>query len=197
MGELAGITGVMFSGDFGRLLNAARERGGRGAGHGTAHAAACRRRGLDMHVRDWKEMNGGTRGRFERIASVGATEYVAAEEDAREGRQEEIYRRFFRLCHDLLPDRGRLCLRSVLRRERILRILPLDKMSLKAMRGSDEGISAVLKKSAGSLPPQGVEQLRQAALPWLVGSDATGIGVFRNRLRSKGVPTGPVEPVCA
>jgi cyclopropane-fatty-acyl-phospholipid synthase len=95
---------------------------------------------------------------------VGAIEHFASIEDATEGRQEEIYRRFFQLCHSLLPDAGRIYLQSMLVGERFP---PLDRISLKAKRGSDEYIVAVMRKFyPGSLPPQGVEQLRQAAFPY-------------------------------
>jgi cyclopropane-fatty-acyl-phospholipid synthase len=56
----------------------------------------------------WRATRAETLGQFNGIACVGAFEHFCSEEEYIAGRQEMIYRDFFRLCTDLLPPSGRL-----------------------------------------------------------------------------------------
>jgi cyclopropane-fatty-acyl-phospholipid synthase len=150
---------------WGGLLNTIRERGGRGVGLtlSTAQAESCRRKGLDVRLVDWKELDPDSFDRFDGVVSVGAFEHFCSPEEAQAGEQERIYRRFFRLCHDLLPAKGRMFLQTMLSSEGFP---PPDQMSLKAQRGSDGYLVAVLMKFyPGSWLPTGVEQIGDAAQP--------------------------------
>jgi len=151
---------------WGGLLHFIREQGGHGVGLtlSTAQSDACLRNGFEVYLLDWREMSTETPGRFDCIACVGAFEHFCSEEEYRDGVQEEIYGRFFRLCHSLLPDNGRMYLQTMLMGERIP---SFDKISLKAEKGSDEYIAAVLKKFyPGSWLPLSVEQIRKTAAPY-------------------------------
>lgn len=106
---------------WGGLLQAVRERGGHGVGLtlSTAQAEACWRNGLEVYLLDWQEMRTETLGQLDCSACVGAFEHFCSEEEYAKGDHEEIYRRFFRLCHSLLPPSGRIYLQTMLMGERI------------------------------------------------------------------------------
>lgn len=151
---------------WGPLLVAARRRGVRATGLTLAsrQAEACRRSGLAVHVRDWRDTTRETFGGFDGVASIGAFEHFCSEEEHRRGEQEEVYRRFFAFCHELLPEGGRLYLQTMTwgknRPE-------LEAISLDAPRDSDAYRMAVLRKFyPGSFPPLGLEQILRCARPF-------------------------------
>lgn len=100
---------------WGPLLAAIRERGAEGFGVtlSTRQWQACRRGGLDAHLMDWREITPDRFGRFDAIAGVGCMEHFCSPEDYAAGRQDEIYEAFFRWCHQLLPEGGRLYVQSM------------------------------------------------------------------------------------
>src|SRR3954468_2597506 len=91
---------------WGPLLDFVRERGGTGVGVtlSSAQAAACRRHGLDVHLRDAREVSEESFGRFDAVASLGAFEHFCSPEDYRAGRQEEVYRGLFARVASTLAD---------------------------------------------------------------------------------------------
>src|SRR5215217_5869941 len=100
---------------WGPLLDFVRRRGGAGVGVtlSSAQAAACRRHGLDVHLRDAREVTRDSFGRFDAVASLGAFEHFCSPDEHRAGRQEEIYRELFARIHAVLPDKGRLFLQTM------------------------------------------------------------------------------------
>src|ERR671932_2377103 len=91
---------------WGPLLNYARERGAEGVGVtlSSAQAEACRRHGLDVHLRDARQVTRETFGPFDAVASLGAFEHFCSPEDHDAGRQEETYRDLFARTATVLPD---------------------------------------------------------------------------------------------
>src|SRR5918996_502992 len=79
---------------WGPLLAFVRSRGGAGVGVtlSSAQAAACRRHGLDVHLRDAREVRAESFGAFDAVASLGAFEHFCSPAEHRAGRQDEIYR---------------------------------------------------------------------------------------------------------
>ena len=65
----------------------ARERGAQGIGVtlSSAQAAACRSHGLDVHVRDMRDVTRADFGGFDAVASLGAFEHVASVADYEAG----------------------------------------------------------------------------------------------------------------
>ena len=94
---------------WGPLLNFVRSRGAKGLGVtlSSAQAAACKRNGLDVHLRDARQVTGDTFGPFDAVASLGAFEHFCSPEDYRAGRQDEVYRDLFANVATTLPDQGR------------------------------------------------------------------------------------------
>ena len=87
---------------WGPLLSYARGRGAEGVGVtlSSAHHEACRRHGLDVHLRDATAVTRDDFGGFDAVASLGAFEHFCSPEEYAAGRQEEKYPR------DLRADRG-------------------------------------------------------------------------------------------
>src|ERR671914_398131 len=97
---------------WGPLLDFVRSRGGTGVGVtlSSAQAAACRRHGLEVHMRDAREVTRDTFGSFDAVASLGAFEHFCSPEDYEAGRQDRVYRDLFANIASTLPPGGRLYL---------------------------------------------------------------------------------------
>jgi len=148
---------------WGPMLRAAREVGADAVGITLSpkQAAACRRQGLEAHVKDWKTMSSGDLGAFDAIVSIGAFEHFCSPEEHLRGEQDAIYRRFFALCRRLLPERGRLYLQTMVWGPNAK---PYAAISLRAPKKSDEYLLALLQKlSPGSWLPDGAEQIARDA----------------------------------
>jgi cyclopropane-fatty-acyl-phospholipid synthase len=152
---------------WGPLLSFVRDRGGAGVGVtlSSAQAAACRRHGLDVHLRDARTVDRDSFGPFDAVASLGAFEHFCSVEEHRAGRQEEIYERLFARIAGVLPAGGRLYLQTMVFGPRTV---PLDRIGLDAPRGSDAWYLALLgRQFPGSFLPCGQEQIVTCAAPHL------------------------------
>jgi len=150
---------------WGPLLNDIRRRGATGVGVtlSSAQAAACRRHGLDVHIKNALEVDRDTFGPFDAVASLGAFEHFASPEDHEAGRQEDVYRRLFANVATTLPDGGRFYLQTMVFGRNMI---PLEEVSLDAPRESDSWYLALLSKQfPGSLLPFGKEQIERCAQP--------------------------------
>ena len=151
---------------WGPMLKAVTERGGHAIGLtlSTRQADTCKRGGLEAYVQDWKEISRATFGPFDGIVSVGAFEHFCSLEEYLAGQQDAVYDQFFRLCHDLLPEGGRLYVQTMLWGKHAP---DSHSISLKAKKGSNEYILAVLEKFyPGSWLPSGEEQIVRIAKPY-------------------------------
>ena len=151
---------------FGPVLEAVKERGGHGIGLTLSRkqAEVCRRAGLEVYVQDWKEITVDTFGTFDGIVSVGAFEHFCSPEEYLAGKQDAIYDRFFRLCHDLLPENGRLYLQTMMFGKNAPQY---QDISLEAEKGSNEYISAITREFfPGSWLPFGEEHILRVADPY-------------------------------
>jgi cyclopropane-fatty-acyl-phospholipid synthase len=148
---------------WGPMLHAIRERGAVGVGLTLSprQAESCVRNGLDARLADWNDMGPDTLGTFDAITCVGAFEHFASANDYLQGTHDEVYARFFRLCHDLLRPGGRLYLQTMLWGPKAPRY---EEISLQAPRGSNEYILAMLEKFyPGSFLPWEDQIVRVAA----------------------------------
>jgi cyclopropane-fatty-acyl-phospholipid synthase len=150
---------------WGPLLDFARSRGGTGVGVtlSSAQAIACRRHGLDVHLRDARQVTRDTFGPFDGVASLGAFEHFCSPEEYRAGRQEEVYRGLFGRIASLLPDRGRLFLQTMVFGRNMI---PPDSIDIDAPRDSDAWYLALMgRQFPGSFLPFGAEQIIDSARP--------------------------------
>jgi cyclopropane-fatty-acyl-phospholipid synthase len=163
LGFCAGMRMLDVGCGWGPLLSAAKKRGGHAVGLtlSSKQAEACRRSGFEVYVRDWKEVTPETFGGFDAVASVGAFEHFCSEEQYLRGEQGAIYERFFALCAELLPARGRLYLQTMMWGRNMP---PYETISLAAPKGSSSYVLAVLRKFyPGSFPPFGEEAILRSA----------------------------------
>ncbi len=150
---------------WGPLLTHVRSVGVQGVGLtlSTAQAAACRSRGLDVHLRDCRTIDREAFGGFDAVASVGGFEHCCSIEEYRAGKQEEIYRDLFRRVATLLPAKGRFYLQTMVFGDNML---PVDRLDVNAPRGSDEFMLGLMEKQfPGSWLPYGKEQVEAIAEP--------------------------------
>lgn len=150
---------------WGPLLDFVRRRGGSGVGVtlSCAQAAACRRHGLEVHLRDAREVTGATFGAFDAVASLGAFEHFCSIEEHAAGRQEEIYRDLFAAVAGLLPAGGRFYLQTMVFGRNVI---PFEDVDIDAPRDSDSFHLALLSRQfPGSFLPLGREQVVASAAP--------------------------------
>jgi cyclopropane-fatty-acyl-phospholipid synthase len=150
---------------WGPLLAFIRERGGSGVGVtlSAAQAKACRRHGLDVHLRDARQLTREDCGPFDAVASLGAFEHFCSVSEHAAGRQEAIYRDLFTNIADLLPVGGRLYLQTMVYGRDMI---PLEEVSIDAPRDSDAWYLALMSHQfPGSFLPYGQEQVIDCAAP--------------------------------
>ena len=150
---------------WGGLLQRVKARGARGVGLTLSprQAESCRRTGLDVRLCDWKTASRETLGPFDAVACVGAFEHFCSEDEYLAGRQETIYRDFFRLCAELLSAGGRIFLQTMLWGRGVP---DPSRISLDAPAYSDEHVLGLLRKFfPGSWLPSSVAQILSAAQP--------------------------------
>lgn len=153
---------------WGPLLNDIRRRGATGVGVtlSSAQAAACRRHGLDVHLRDARTVTAETfGGGFDAVASLGAFEHFCSPQDYAAGLQEQVYRDLFANIAGLLPPGGRLYLQTMVFGPRMI---PIEEVSIDAPRDSDAWYVALMQRQfPGSFLPFGQEQIVRTAAPSL------------------------------
>jgi cyclopropane-fatty-acyl-phospholipid synthase len=151
---------------WGPLLEAARSRGidGRGITLSPAQCRRCEAEGLDVDLKDWKDLDPAKTGGFDGVASVGAFEHFVGPDEALDGGRDAVYGDFFRLCAELLPDDGRLFLQTMTWGERVPHPEELD---IHAPKLSDQWVMGYLAYLyPGSWLPDGLEHIVACAEPW-------------------------------
>jgi cyclopropane-fatty-acyl-phospholipid synthase len=160
---------------WGPLLADARRRGATGVGVtlSSAQAAACRRHGLDVHLRNALEVTKETFGPFDTAASLGAFEHFCSPEDFAAGRQEDVYRDLFANVAGLLPEDGRFYLQTMVFGRNMI---PHERVGIDAPRDSDEWYLALMgQQFPGSWLPSGLDQIVRCAAPhFRVVSESSG-----------------------
>src|SRR3954453_9227508 len=150
---------------WGPLLNFIRSRGATGVGVtlSSAQLEACKRNGLDVHLKDARQVTGDTFGPFDAVASLGAFEHFCSPEDFYAGKQEEVYRDIFANVATTLPDNGRFYLQTMVFGRNMI---PLEEVDIDAPRDSDAWYVALMERQfPGSLLPFGKEQIVRNAEP--------------------------------
>ncbi len=131
----------------------------------SAQAESCRRHGLDVHLHDARAVTPDDFGGFDAVASLGAFEHFCSPEEHRRGLQESIYSRLFDRIAELLPDRGRLYLQTMVFGRNMI---DPDRAHIEAPRDSDEWyLALMMHQFPGSFLPMGAEQIERTASPRL------------------------------
>jgi cyclopropane-fatty-acyl-phospholipid synthase len=150
---------------WGPLLNYIRSKGANGVGVtlSSAQLEACKRNGLDVHLKDARQVTKETFGPFDAVASLGAFEHFCSPEDFYAGKQEEVYRDIFANVATTLPDNGRFYLQTMVFGRNMI---PIEEVSIDAPRDSDAWYVALMQHQfPGSFLPFGKEQIEKAAEP--------------------------------
>lgn len=143
-----------------------RERGAHSIGLTLSRrqAAACRKNGLEVFVKDCRNVKPEDFGIFDAISSVGAFEHFCSIEDWQQGKQEKIYRDFFQSLYHLLPAQGRCYIQTMTFSKNMLAYEDID---INALRGSPAHVLALMiKEFPGSWLPYGSEMVEVCAAPY-------------------------------
>jgi len=151
---------------WGPFMNyAVKERGANctGLNLSKGQIKACRKNGLNVFLKDCREVKQEDFGTFDAIASIGGFEHFCSIEEYKAGDQEKIYRSFFETVSELLPVGGRFFLQTMVFSKNML---PLEEFDLHAKKGSPEHALALMEKQfPGSWLPYGLEMVTESASP--------------------------------
>ena len=177
---------------WGPFLMYAKSRGaeGRGVTLSQAQAAACRRNGLQVDIRDCRTIRPADYGTFDAVVSIGSFEHFCSIEQWQAGQQDAVYSDFFQTVADLLPTGGRFYLQTMV----FGRNMPsFEQIRLDADPDSDAYYMALMvAQFPGSWLPYGSEQIIRNAEPhFTLLSKSSGrldyietIGQWRRRFRA-------------
>lgn len=127
-------------------------------------ASACRQNGLEVYIKDCRDVKPEDYGTFDAVASLGAFEHFCSVEEYKAGKQEEIYRNFFQTVYDLLPAGGRFYLQTMVFGRNMIDYEDID---IDADKGSDAYVMALMEKQfPGSWLPYGSEMVIKNATPF-------------------------------
>ena len=108
-------------------------------------------------------MNPGELGSYDGVVSIGAFEHFCSKKEYLNGRQADIYGDFFRFCHGVLRDGGRLYLQTMLLGSNSSGFGEIGNASAPGTPGR---IMRVLLDLSSWWPPASREQILKAAEPY-------------------------------
>lgn len=155
----------------GTLVEAAARRGAKAIGItiSPAQVRRCRRRGLDVRLIDYRDLDDVWHGRFDGVIANGSIEHFVQPEDVLAGRDDDVYRHLFAICrHVLKPGReGRMATTVIHRHEGTPRIRHEDllKSPFRFRWGSSEFHYALLQRGFGGFYPE-LGQLARCSAPY-------------------------------
>ncbi len=168
------------------------ERGADGIGLtlSSGQARAAQKNGLKVFVRDCRYVKPEDYGVFDAITCIGGMEHFCSVEEWKAGKQEEVYRDFFRHLNDLLPKGGRYYMQTMVFSKNML---DYEQIDINAEKGSPAYILALMMKEfPGSWLPYGPEMVIENAKPFFkLISKSSGrldyietIGQWRKKFRA-------------
>ncbi len=151
-------------GPFLKYLKEERKAKGVGLTLSDGQYNACKRKGLDVHIKDCRTVTPEDFGTFDAVVSVGAFEHFCSIEEYKEGKQEKVYKDFFKTASDLIPKGGRFFLQTMTFTEKML---PHEAFNINAPKDSNEYICALIEKHLpGSWLPYGSDMIIRTAEPY-------------------------------
>jgi cyclopropane-fatty-acyl-phospholipid synthase len=151
---------------WGPFLNYLREIGAIGIGLTLSDGQfeSNRAKGFEVYIKDVRTVVPTDFGMFDAVVSVGAFEHFCSLEEYKAGKQEDVYRNFFKTVYDLLPPGGRFFLQTMTFTDKM--IAP-EAMDIRADKNSIEYITALNQKLfPGSWLPYGSEMILRTASPY-------------------------------
>ena len=126
-------------------------------------ADACLKNGYKVMVKDCRYVKQEDFGIFDAITCIGGLEHFCSVEEWQAGKQEQVYRDFFKMLFDLLPIGGRFYMQTMTFSKNMIEFEDLD---VNAEKGSTAHIMALmLKQFPGSWLPYGPEMVIKCAEP--------------------------------
>lgn len=151
-------------GPFLKYLKEERKATGVGLTLSDGQYKSCKKKGFDVHIKDCRTVTPQDFGTFDAVVSVGAFEHFCSIEEYKEGRQEEVYRNFFKTAAGLIPNGGRFYLQTITFTDKML---PHEAFDINAPKDSNEYICALSEKHLpGSWLPYGSEMIIRTAEPY-------------------------------
>lgn len=150
-------------GPFLSYVTRQRQAQGIGLTLSEGQASACRKNGLNVFVKDCRQVRPGDFGLFDAITCIGGLEHFCSIEEWQAGKQEQVYRSFFETLYELLPAGGRFYMQTMT----FSKNMPaFEEISLDAPRGSAAHVLALMiKEFPGSWLPYGPEMVIRNAAP--------------------------------
>lgn len=148
---------------WGPVLNFLRKIGAKGTGITLSQGqhAACKAKGFDVHLLNYRELTPDKFGKFDAVVSVGAFEHFCSVDEYKAGKQDEVYREFFKIVSDLLPVGGRCFIQTMVFADGMI---PLEKFDINAPKDSNEYLMAlIMNEFPGSWLPYGKEHVIRCA----------------------------------
>jgi cyclopropane-fatty-acyl-phospholipid synthase len=142
-----------------------KERGAKSIGLtlSEGQAEACRKNGFNVLVKDCRYVVPDDFGTFDAITCIGGLEHFCSVEEWQAGKQEQVYRDFFKTLYDLLPIGGRFYMQTMTFSKNMLDLKDID---VNAEKGSASHVLALMiKEFPGSWLPYGPEMVIRNAQP--------------------------------
>jgi cyclopropane-fatty-acyl-phospholipid synthase len=152
-------------------------------------ARACRKNGMHVIVKDCRYVKPDDFGIFDAVTCIGGLEHFCSVEEWKQGKQEEVYRNFFKTVADLLPTGHRYYMQTMVFSKNMIDYKDFD---INAEKGSGPHVLALMEKEfPGSWLPYGYEMVVRCAEPhFKLISESSGrldyietIGQWRKRFR--------------
>ena len=126
-------------------------------------ADACQKNGYKVMVKDCRYVKQEDFGIFDAITCIGGLEHFCSVKEWQAGKQEQVYRDFFKTLFDLLPIGGRFYMQTMTFSKNMIEF---EDMDVNAEKGSTAHIMALmLKQFPGSWLPYGPEMVIKCAKP--------------------------------
>ncbi|MEQ8476446.1 class I SAM-dependent methyltransferase [Fulvivirga sp.] len=129
----------------------------------SGQAKACQKNGMNVIVKDCRYLTPEEFGTFDAITCIGGLEHFCSVEEWKDGKQERVYRNFFKTLSDLLPVGGRYYMQTMTFSKNMLDHKDID---INAERGSASHVLALMMKEfPGSWLPDSPEMVINCAAP--------------------------------
>ena len=152
---------------WGPFLNYIRGLGAKGIGAtlSSGQAAADVKNGLDVKIMDCRTITPQQFGTFDAVTCIGGLEHFCSVEEFQAGKQDMIYKQFFKTVSDLLPVGGRFYMQTMVFSKNTPRFEDID---VNADKDSNEyALALMIKQFPGSWLPYSDEQVIQDAAPYM------------------------------
>ncbi|MVM36022.1 methyltransferase domain-containing protein [Spirosoma sp. HMF4905] len=177
---------------WGPFLTFVKGRGaiGRGVTLSKGQAEACRANGLEVDIKDCRQITPADYGTFDAVSCIGGMEHFCSVEQYQAGQQDQVYADFFTKLNDLLPVGGRFYMQTMVFGKNMI---PFEEISLDAPKDSPSyALALMIAQFPGSWLPYGPEQVIRNAKPYFkLISQSSGrldyietIGQWRKRFRA-------------